>query len=75
MSTPAWFGQTSVEYTQHDEGGVTVIRYPGGSHPVRWRSDCDRCQSYVDTSWFPDHDAMPGCRSGRRDHCTCDGCF
>jgi len=66
------------------ESGVRVIRYPTGS--VKWRGDCDYCKRLVErddefrikdpaTGFFPDHDAMRGCRSGGRDHCTCDGCF
>ncbi|WP_235738957.1 hypothetical protein [Nocardioides alcanivorans] len=62
--------------------GVRVITYRTGH--AKWRSDCDYCVRLtvregrrVDpaTGFFPDHQAMAGCRSGGRDHCTCDGCF
>ena len=64
------------------ENGVRVVRYPNGS--VKWRGDCAYCVRVAASpdrpkdpvgGFFPTHDAMPGCRSGRRDHCTCDGCF
>ena len=62
------------------ENGVRVIRYPGGRKPAKWRGDCDYCQRIAETldpvrGFFPDHDVMPSCRSGGRNHCTCDGCF
>jgi hypothetical protein len=63
------------------EGGVRVVRYPGVGHSVKWRGDCDYCQRVAEKGYdpvggfFPDHQAMRGCRSGGRDHCTCDGCF
>lgn len=63
-----------------EESGVRVVRYPGPGNKVKWRGDCDYCQRIAEgrdpvKGFFPDHDAMGGCRSGRRDHCTCDGCF
>lgn len=62
------------------EEGVRVVRYQG-DRSVKWRGDCDYCQRMADggrdpaSGFFPDHDAMRGCRSGGRSHCTCDGCF
>lgn len=59
--------------------GVRIVAYRTGH--VKWRSDCATCRRYEETGsdpvggWFPDHQAMRGCRSGGRDHCTCDGCF
>lgn len=62
------------------EEGVRVVRYQG-DRSVKWRGDCDYCKRMEDSGrdpvggFFPDHQAMRGCRSGGRDHCTCDGCF
>ena len=40
---------------------------------------CSTCDHYRASAgprgFFPSHTAMRGCRSGKRDHCTCDGCF
>lgn len=74
---PPWLDETAVKYTVGIESGVTVVRYPGGDHSVKWRSDCQTCCRYAESSmgFFPSHEAMKSCRSGRRDHCTCDGCF
>lgn len=66
------------------EGGVRVVRYPTGA--VKWRGDCDYCLRLTTredkyrienpaTGFFPDHQALSSCRSGGRNHCTCDGCF
>lgn len=63
------------------EDGVRVVRYPGPGTPVKWRGDCDYCKRMEESGrdpvagFFPDHQAMSNCRSGGRDHCTCDGCF
>jgi hypothetical protein len=35
----------------------------------------DGCGYASKGGFEPDHFAMSGCRSGRRNHCTCDGCF
>lgn len=41
--------------------------------------ECSTCDHYRQQSgprgFFPSHTAGRGCRSGKRDHCTCDGCF
>ena len=63
------------------EDEVRVVRYPGTGKSVKWRGDCDYCtrveaKGYNPlTGFFPDHQAMRMCRSGGRNHCTCDGCF
>lgn len=41
---------------------------------------CDYCQEFYKakdpaTHFAPRHTASPGCRSGKRPHCTCDTCF
>lgn len=36
---------------------------------------CATCASEPIDALAPPHDASPRCESGRRDHCTCDGCF
>lgn len=35
---------------------------------------CDR-EREAGNSFHPPHDASSGCRSGKRDHCSCDMCF
>ncbi len=63
-----------------EESGVRVVRYKGDGS-VKWRGDCDYCVRVAErgndpaTGFYPDHAAMRGCRSGGRNHCTCDGCF
>lgn len=39
--------------------------------------ECEQCDAYTaaDDRMAPAHAAMPGCESGRRDHCTCDRCY
>lgn len=39
--------------------------------------DCKTCQRYLDEGAFlsPRHKAATGCRSGKRDHCSCGSCF
>lgn len=64
---------TGLPMGEHVIDGVTLDI--GGLHTVRWRSDCDTCVSYARGAFAPNHDAMPGCRSGKHSHCTCDGCF
>lgn len=73
---PAWFGNTLCKYTSAIEDGALVIRYPGGNKDVKWRSDCTYCaEGCSSTDFYPSHTAMSNCRSGGRNHCTCDGCF
>ena len=76
----------ALKMIDREENGVRVIRYPGARQSVKWRADCDYCLGLTTRTdrfqikdpaqgFFPDHDAMAGCRSGGREHCTCDGCF
>ena len=45
--------------------------------------ECAYCQKYYyprlnedgELAFGPAHKAMSNCRSGERNHCTCDGCF
>lgn len=45
--------------------------------------ECDFCQKTFypklrttgERAFAPSHTAMSHCRSGKRPHCTCDGCF
>lgn len=36
-------------------------------------AECSTCERFGSAG--PSHFAMSGCRSGGRDHCTCDSCF
>lgn len=36
---------------------------------------CNYCEEHKNDYMFPPHDASPTCKSGNRDHCTCDTCF
>ena len=53
---------------------ITRLEAMGVLHP-----DCSYCQEgYAHptlSAFMPGHTASPLCRSGRRPHCTCDGCF
>ena len=41
--------------------------------------DCAACREFYEHKtldpFAPRHTASGGCRSGKRAHCTCDGCF
>lgn len=39
--------------------------------------ECGYCDSQreAEATFFPSHQAMSHCRSGGRNHCTCDSCF
>ncbi|RFA12122.1 hypothetical protein B7R22_16965 [Subtercola boreus] len=58
---------------EHHVDGITFEI--GGLGTVRWRSDCAQCVRQGQGAFAPSHAAMPRCRSGGRNHCTCDGCF
>jgi hypothetical protein len=39
-------------------------------------ANCKYCQEIKASGGFgPSHFASPNCRSGRRNHCSCDTCF
>lgn len=42
--------------------------------PIVWDTRCDYCIQ-IGVGFGPNHDPSAGCQSGRRPHCTCDGCF
>lgn len=46
-----------------------------GYSPKRWNPDCQTCQDWGQDHHGPSHEAMSNCKSGKRNHCTCDGCF
>jgi hypothetical protein len=54
------------------ENGVTIVRWLNGQ--VIRRSDCDACTGWA-ANGGPEHQANSTCRSGKRDHCSCDGCY
>lgn len=43
----------------------------------RYVEGCAYCEAARERgdSMMPSHNAMPSCRSGKRNHCTCDTCF
>lgn len=61
------------EIGEHTVDDVTFVI--GGVENVIWRSDCERCAYLGKGNLAPYHDALRSCRSGRRSHCSCDGCF
>jgi hypothetical protein len=53
----------------------TIIEVPDNHRRSRLPpGECKYCDQLGD-GMGPAHDASDGCASGRRDHCTCDGCF
>ena len=62
--------------TEKPDGSIC---YWTGARKLVAPGECDYCdrlrEAHGPGGFFPDHDAMPGCRSGARPHCTCDGCF
>jgi len=41
-----------------------------------WDPECSFCQQAGRPGgYFPAHTAMPRCKSGRHNHCSCDTCF
>ena len=77
VDVPAWVETSPSRYVVRHVDGEVVVCFPSSARPVKWRSGCDTCQQYGSSGndFFPSHDAMSHCRSGRRPHCTCDGCF
>lgn len=61
------------------ENAKGEIVYWNGSRKLLAVGECEYCdrlrERHGPDGFFPDHDAMSGCRSGKRPHCTCDGCF
>jgi hypothetical protein len=57
-----------IHYTDGRQNGWTATPY---------RAGCAYCaaEKAKGNRFFPSHDAMPTCRSGGRNHCTCDTCF
>ena len=41
----------------------------------RTADGCSYCEQYYADSMMPHHDASEACKSGKREHCTCDACF
>lgn len=44
------------------------------------KEGCKECKDFFESEdprdvFAPRHTAMPSCKSGKRDHCTCDTCF
>lgn len=39
--------------------------------------ECSECRArfWEGRTFFPSHEASPGCESGGHDHCSCDVCF
>lgn len=62
-----------------DDGTTVLLRDSAkGAYVVAVYHDgcayCDR-EKAAGTTFFPHHNASASCRSGRRNHCTCDTCF
>jgi len=57
--------------TQH-----VVIRFPGGTKPIKWDSDCKYCTSEMDSDFYPSHENNnPRCGGQGYSHCTCPVCW
>lgn len=69
---------TAADLKSTDDGSAHPYANGRGFRVVAL-GECRTCdhyrQQYGPTGFFPSHSAMGGCRSGKRDHCTCDGCF
>ena len=39
--------------------------------------NCEYCKEIKkrEITFYPEHFAKPWCRSGKKEHCTCDSCF
>ena len=57
-----------------DRDGQT---YEDAGYGIRYYTDCAYCQREKErnSTFFPRHQASERCRSGKRNHCTCDTCF
>lgn len=62
--------------TESTEDAVAESRaaHPAGGHPVS-PDDCNYCKLYGGSLMMPPHFASAGCKSGGRNHCTCNICF
>lgn len=49
----------------------------GGNYQFAPKGECKLCDDMREreVTFFPPHNALLTCRSGRRNHCTCDSCF
>ena len=55
---------------------LTRFRVMRTHDPDPWAdSDCESCPEAMKGGMFPMHHINRACRSGKRPHCTCDGCF
>ena len=48
-----------------------------GFHKYKYQLDCAYCMNELNKgrTMFPNHNASRGCKSGGKNHCTCDACF
>ncbi|BBY54182.1 hypothetical protein H7J07_06080 [Mycobacterium koreense] len=72
---PDWTGALPPHLRLDEAAGHPLVRYvhTGG---VFWDSGCATCRGRTAVvQIMPNHQASPSCRSGGRNHCTCDACF
>ena len=76
-----WTEPVTVEHmlaADPDDDGAAVASHSGRRKLAAF-GECSTCDHYRvslgRSNFHPAHDAMGGCRSGKRPHCTCDGCF
>lgn len=67
--------QQATPEARRESGRALAVALRAADLPVSWDPDCAYCASNLPGDFFPAHDAMRGCKSGGRTHCTCDGCF
>lgn len=56
------------------DGKTVEVRFPGGTNPRKFVSDCDACISNAKSGndFWPSHDPLT---NGHNSHCACDWCF
>ncbi len=58
--------------TDRERKDLEALRAEAARYP-----DCATCKLRLETGNFtgPSHTASPNCRSGKRNHCSCDTCW
>jgi len=73
---PEWFTASKEALTTLLEIGAAKAVKASAS-PIAPPGECTYCdkQRESESTFFPRHTASDRCRSGHRNHCTCDTCF
>ncbi len=65
-----------MEQNEIDSYGQELVKRSKRRHQAP-EGECKYCDAMraENMTYHPPHDPSPMCASGRRNHCSCDGCF